>query len=688
LSGSGKLLLVGILVVAALATVWVLLLTPGDTPADPGVDSIPPVAAPTGEQGSADRETPTDVRPVEATPFRGNPDAPDGQFPAVSDERHIRGIVVDEQGRAIAGATLTLLSDRSIIRGRPEEGTVLAEGTTGPDGRYRFPLPTERGMFLVRAEHSDFATGRHTPIDAEEPATFEARLVLSKGHLVEGRVEEPSGIPVRGAVISVFDMSIASQAQDGALERRVESDGAGRFQVPHLRPGMKRLIAYKEGFARDGREPLEVPSRGKGDGLLLVLRPGKRLEGFVRDVATKAPIVAARVSARPTGHIVDSMDEPLPNPDREQPLPGGQKPPSTTWVRPMGSGGMGDPSRIPQLEVFAVTDERGHFVITDAPEALFTMQVQAPGYLFFSGRSARSGDTDLAFELTRSPLVRGRVIDGRTGLPIPEFRLIPAISATPTYLPNTGQVFAVPDGSFQIDLPRQGTWFVHAEAKGYAPAVSEAVVARLNTEEIPELVITMDRGATLRGVIIDPEGKGVQGAQVEVLSGLAAEANNPFAALFRQSLRKSSALTVRSSSDGRFLISNIAPGEYHISVSANGLAKAESQGFTLSLNQELEMPPIRLTLGGRVEGFVLTDGKPDIAAVVMLSSADPTKLLSHTAATDGEGRYRFHGLLPGDYKLVVTQRNGAIQLGDLIRSAGAADQMVRVVDGQLHEVNL
>jgi hypothetical protein len=497
-----------------------------------------------------------------------------------------------------------------------------------------------------------------------------------------------AGDAVGDAEVSVYDMSIASQETLGALERRVQSASDGSFEVPHLRGGMKRLIVIKTGYARDGREPLEVPKRTSDTKpLVLVLTQGFQISGLVRDQATRLPVANARVGARPVGNIRSDLPVVEPgNPDLEREFPSGAKPGETSWVKPIGSGGIGDFTRIPQFEITGETDADGRFVIRDVPEALFTLQVQAAGYLYFSGRTAKSGASDLVFELTKSPRAKGRVIDALTGAAVKEFRIVPAVSNVNNWMPNTGEQFENEDGTFDLTIPRPGNWFLHVQAPGYAIGTTESLTFLMG-QTTADLTIPMQRGATVRGYVKNSDGAAISDAVVELLPGMASDGGNPFAALFRTSIRRSNLLIARTTDGGSFEIANVPPGDYRIEAAATGYSKVESAGFTLQLNQEYDAPALTVTRGGRVEGVVVTDGKLDSLAIVMLTRDDPKLFQSQVATTDSSGRYVFQGLQPGNYRLTVTQRNGAIQLGNLIQSQGVPDGVATVRDGQTVEVN-
>jgi hypothetical protein len=146
LNGSAKVTLVALVaIIGAAATLWFLLQR--EPPADDYKAPRRPAreSSNTNTASNAGEGPTTPIKPISIQPFQPDAERPLGDFPRVTSEARIEGVVVGPSEQPVAGATIRLMSDRSGIRGRAEEGEVLAEGVTGVDGRYRFELPTRRG---------------------------------------------------------------------------------------------------------------------------------------------------------------------------------------------------------------------------------------------------------------------------------------------------------------------------------------------------------------------------------------------------------------------------------------------------------------------------------------------------------------------------------------------------------------
>lgn len=218
----------------------------------------------------------------------------------------ISGTVVDESGRPVANARVSLEAEHLFslgegeVRARFAQASLRASGslgvTTGPvpevpldgedaeeagssvltdlDGGYAFEGLTP-GEYRLEASHGRYA--RSEPAQVKLPAAGErrgVRLVLRTGHRVTGRVLDGNDRPVEGALVSVGD------------GRRVWTDARGVFDAG-IRRGTVTLRASAPGLAP------------------------RRVDVAVVDEPVDVEIVLLRARARLSGRIEGENGEPL-----------------------------------------------------------------------------------------------------------------------------------------------------------------------------------------------------------------------------------------------------------------------------------------------------------------------------------------------------------------------------------------
>lgn len=218
-------------------------------------------------------------------------------------------LVVDEAGRAVAGARVGALStatraratvapsrDRSRPSGRPRRAPpVDAVGVTGADGRVM--LDTGGPPSGLWALHHDYlAYGdppalRTGPRDTSpQPSSSTSRIVLLRGVRVAGSVTDPEGRRAPGARVRV----VTDRDPDSVSAL---TDAEGRFSLAPVRPERTRFLTATRaspdifGWCR---LPPGASSQGL-DTLHIALAEPSRVRGRVTD-ARGARVEGARVS--------------------------------------------------------------------------------------------------------------------------------------------------------------------------------------------------------------------------------------------------------------------------------------------------------------------------------------------------------------------------------------------------------
>jgi hypothetical protein len=345
----------------------------------------------------------------------------------------LSGQVVDEQGKPLAGALVTVaaqtglgVQDLAVLPGSlpaaSDAANLPAEALTRK-GRLRSTASGEGGRFLlpdlppgpVRVEVTAAARlpVRRGPMDVEAGRGVDlGKLTLVAGVALAGRVLDEAGAPLLGARIE------ARQMDTGLPPFTAVADEEGKFVV-YLPRGRVSVMASAAGRAPELRDPIVLDPAAPAPRLELRLqRADARLEGLVRDPQGR-PANRARVLAYP--------------------LRGGAAVPD--------GGAPPEPAQLPPLSATS-TDRSGRFVLQNVPKQPFLVEVR---HAAWPARSAVAvPGQELFVDLPRPGAIEGDVRDRSSGAFVSTYRL----SAVG------------PDGRAAVELRTLGAGF---ELKGLLP---------------------------------------------------------------------------------------------------------------------------------------------------------------------------------------------------------------------------
>ncbi len=178
---------------------------------------------------------------------------PDGETIRLQPGESLGGIVQDEAGRPIAGATVLLWSHNYRNRGSGSNELLFdLRAVSGPDGRWHTSgAPQTTGELLgFRIDHPDYLSVRDYGDKEIIPKIADLRgdkavTVMKKGVPIEGRVVDVDGKPVAGA--RVLSMS-HERAMFVELKRFAAfTDVSGRFRTGQVKSGEWILVASAAG---------------------------------------------------------------------------------------------------------------------------------------------------------------------------------------------------------------------------------------------------------------------------------------------------------------------------------------------------------------------------------------------------------------------------------------------------------
>ena len=217
----------------------------------------------------------------------------------------IAGVVLDPQGRPVAGALVSNM-------GRVSEQQVR-ETKTGPDGRFRLDDLYETNVgkeVFVRAKGAAPRRVKVKPGPRDQPG--EATIRLEAGHTIKGRVADEKNVPLAG--VQVYFSNFYHGNLDGGM---TTTDDRGLFSFDSL-PSDAPFAFSKQGYSEidDRKLPLDT-----GQVVAVVMAPTGVLIGRVRDAWTGEPIRAFNVQItlsdeRQPGEPLTGFDGRLVNPGR------------------------------------------------------------------------------------------------------------------------------------------------------------------------------------------------------------------------------------------------------------------------------------------------------------------------------------------------------------------------------------
>lgn len=592
-----------------------------------------------------------------------------------------RGVVVDPEGRPVPNARVALIQDVSQVKSRPQDGELLLEIQTGDDGRFNFENLEVHEVYIIRAMHDDFTTVRVHPIDPNVAHTLRHEIKLEEGLGMQGSVVDNNGVPVSEAKISVYDLNVSSLDPRAEPERVAWSGNDGSYEVKHLKPGLKRVIVRKEGFATDGRNGLNLTSDEMAK-IDFTLGRGHTIRGIVKDRRSQQPIEGALVNARLVSMLAPQRNNrTIDNTDNDAPREFNNR-------RPLGARAGG--ANAFHVEVVA-TDENGEFTLSGLQEARYVLSVTCKGYQIANGQPADAGQDGILIEMAPSPRISGTVVDDETGEPVTEFEIATSTTPNPTFLPKRlRQRFTDEEGRFTYLDVRVGTHYVIARAPGYAGGRSESITVAAE-EDRAGVVIRLVKGATLSGIVRNDAGEPVKGARISLAQPSvpgADPAGELFKKLIQQQMRTPGSRSAVTDDKGQWKIAHVLGGTYSVKVEHGDYTEAKSPPVDCPDRGEVAAPDVVLKRGGIIRGTVRNkDGTPDAKATVMISSDDPTRPFNRSQKTDANGTFSVKGLRPGNYRVVVAQRNGQFDLVRILQSRNDSSTLVTVTEGGVVEVN-
>lgn len=507
------------------------------------------------------------------------------------------GRVAGADERPVAGAEV------SLRRAGDAEPRIAF---TGPRGLFEVP-GLEPGRYRLDVHADGFAPAT-VPGLSVPPGDGDFDLgvvVLLPGAEIAGRVVDSGGEPIAAVEVYLSNAprpTLSPPEPDAGAEPRTFSDGSGAFTVADLRPGEAvSLVFSRDGYLGRRLDAVKVPSArsAETEPLEVVLERAARVAGTVAG-EDREPVEGARVE------IAAASD------------------------------------RLRLSVGAATTDAGGRFEIGGVPLGRLDLGVDADGYLPYRASDLEVGEgrsiTGLEVTLARGATIAGRVT-GPDGLAV-------AGAAVQGYPVGERGTFARrrstsgEDGDYRLEGVAGGTHRVSAEHPDFARGVREIDVE----PGVNDLDLELERGAEVRGRVVDRTGGAVAGALVTLDDGAASLRGEPPRGI--------------SGSDGGFVLRGVLDGTYTLVADKQGYARGRGRDrFTVAAGAAVSGLLVELEAGTSLSGYLLGLDFDELARVG-LAARGPRGLGARSGRVDYQGRYSIDGLAPGRW-LVFAEVRGS-----------------------------
>ncbi len=285
--------------------------------------------------------------------------------------------------------------------------------------------------------------------------------------------------------------------------------------------------------------------------------------------------------------------------------------------------------------------------------------IVAPGYAS-QRRTLDLGDdphrtVDAKVTLAPSVPIGGVVID-QDGKPVAGASVMACVMGPVEWY---AEVAADAKGHWTMD--GIGTGRVELSASSDVTVTVPAPYVQIGTKPRLELVVHVERGATISGVAVDLAGTPLAGVNVSVWFGGDGVTND----------------------HGRFLIANVIPGTPRVEASLGTLgAASQLVDVPRGGHVELRLEMVESSIAGVVTS---RSGEPVANAGVFMHATHGYTIRQYSARTDSSGRFELQGVPPGEYSLDAERDGSYDHTPEVIVHTGDRNLVVEVPDiGSIH----
>lgn len=565
----------------------------------------------------------------------------------------IPGRVVDQEGNPVAKAQVRV----GPSGGFPENLADWTRGdfstTTDDEGSFEITGVPPSRVYRLEITHDDYAPawvdgvrvsdGRRAPLSA---------ITLDRGVTVVGTLlagDQPFDGRIGASVTYEDSGTWAGDRRDVRRGGPKVVAREGAFRIERLPTGTATIELEPNGYAPVKKEHVVIEAEHGADLGTLTVERGTAIVGTVVDESSEA-VAEAEVSTQSL-----SM-----------------------------TGGF--------VQRKCITDSEGRFALAALP-ADRTYEVTA-SHAEFATASQKEVKPDgdavtLTLRAKGSGTVTGRVVAGDPPEPVTGLFVVaipkgdggPMGMMTALGMGVEKRTLHTPDGRFTLENLTPGTYTFKITADGFVPArIEETELVPGQPLDLGE--IRLDRGATLRGLVLDKTSKAPLGGAAILI-----EEGGGIAAMLKQ-MDPSQRADAVTGPDGRFTLTGIPPGPLTLRVETDRHAPAKT-----TLEVQAGVPVADLTIdvgpGGSIEGIVRDKAGLPLAGQMITATTGFGTSMRLMTTTDEVGHYRLEHVAPGDYMVIAMPMPSGEQ-GDAAQAEMMSKmqmQSTKVEEGQIAVLN-